>query len=1065
MCKLNIYIKYLILFYSPSQDYPVTITKAWSNSVLSKTEESSYVRHFYAKYAVSKTANSHWSSTGEHKMKDEIIWQAKFERLSRVHSVLITWAMAPGEYKIIYSTEDVEDPLEDPENEDQFFTIVPWTNSKNASQEKHWGWWERFNPYIKNAYLSYPEKIIFKSPISAFRIRIVMRIPINKYFGIYKVNFFTKDWLVILKANKGMSCWAVSPAGVIKENLEGLEKSKEDISNPFDSVKMIGKEVILNDCTDLIMLSDNRELFIITPDSVIKHLNSELCVVLDINKNLLILDDCSKTIIQNLNSNIFKFIYNKTGYIQSGFNNKCLIPKKQKPEDISNLLKGKYKINVSSQKDPWHGSQTLLLKDSNGFSNSGYWASMPGESSAFVLMTFNAPGVLLASFYIKWKFVCKTFNVMIKTKEQGWKPILREKDNKKYETVVKFGRLFTILDIRIDMLKSDYLYNNKSVIYGISEIGLISNSEFIVTGDCNLNDNKNLKAIQPIAESEGFQVEEQTYFKTNQLLNYTTQFSSMPRVNLNLLKLLQNLNLKKEYLVSAKTKNTTYYYRQVQYIKQIKKIGQDLIQFKHSLIKLKNKKMTSILENIKNSNNQKVNNMIEGNFYNSRNINKESLIGIASNPKYPAKDCYQIQEIAPGKKTGMYWIHPICSPKPIRVFCDFSLGSNSNKNSLGATFYIFNNNQLPNTVLDPKKFKIKDYKDIRYQCARLGLEPLVIKDEIYLTNVKMLLEANGWNLEIPELTVPFAFDYTCETRYCMKKFNSFNTRMSPILNDFLNDVDLNQSFSANSNEPEKQTLNFDTIGLGGDFTSKYKYFSLGDHKNKITALLCSTNESNQSRFDNVKRLSSKNTLDTISEFDTLVPGSKVRIECELLCKGRIKNTVYGIKNLYKGYSSICRAAIHSGKLNRFNQAILLIENPTNLIQTDTIISNGVTSNISLIAKSRKDFRFENVVDHCPLDFFQNYNESSVQTIGKITAGSGPEQVLSSFIELENRSESEDTPQSRILMEALKSIVIKAKENIKKKHAKQQELERLERKKEEELKNNTSKDSIVLFNFV
>ena len=44
---------------------------------------------------------------------------------------------------------------------------------------------------------------------------------------------------------------------------------------------------------------------------------------------------------------------------------------------------------------------------------------------------------------------------------------------------------------------------------------------------------------------------------------------------------------------------------------------------------------------------------------------------IGTHAQSPAKNCFQIKMQFKYKKSGYYWIQPICSKQSLRVFCDY----------------------------------------------------------------------------------------------------------------------------------------------------------------------------------------------------------------------------------------------------------------------------------------------------------------------------------------------------------------------------------------------------------
>jgi hypothetical protein len=88
---------------------------------------------------------------------------------------------------------------------------VPWRDSVEGGNR---GWWERMFPNYKWRYQSFADRITFDEPKFALKLRILMRDPVNKFFGLYKVDVLVRNWIILLKntpENKcEESCWTVS---------------------------------------------------------------------------------------------------------------------------------------------------------------------------------------------------------------------------------------------------------------------------------------------------------------------------------------------------------------------------------------------------------------------------------------------------------------------------------------------------------------------------------------------------------------------------------------------------------------------------------------------------------------------------------------------------------------------------------------------------------------------------------------------------------------------------------------------------------------------------------------
>ena len=112
----------------------------------------------------------------------------------------IIWAYAPGQYSIEYSADGKK-----------FKTTVKFRNSVNKGNRS---WWKKLVPLLKSKYRSFPDRINFESPVFAKKIRILMKDPVNNYFGLYKVEFFVRNWAIIIKNSPKNhckeSCWTIN---------------------------------------------------------------------------------------------------------------------------------------------------------------------------------------------------------------------------------------------------------------------------------------------------------------------------------------------------------------------------------------------------------------------------------------------------------------------------------------------------------------------------------------------------------------------------------------------------------------------------------------------------------------------------------------------------------------------------------------------------------------------------------------------------------------------------------------------------------------------------------------
>ena len=91
--------------------------------------------------------------------------------------------------------------------------LVKWRNSVPGGNKF---WWDSLILTNKKKNQSFPDKIIFEIPIFATKVRIKMKGPVNKFFALYKVAFFTKNNLVIIKKKQNQIekcneyCWVAN---------------------------------------------------------------------------------------------------------------------------------------------------------------------------------------------------------------------------------------------------------------------------------------------------------------------------------------------------------------------------------------------------------------------------------------------------------------------------------------------------------------------------------------------------------------------------------------------------------------------------------------------------------------------------------------------------------------------------------------------------------------------------------------------------------------------------------------------------------------------------------------
>ena len=138
------------------------------------------------------SADLFWCSAGNHGIKEKVMFNIEFDRSFRMNAMWIHWAFAPGEFQLRFSNDNVH-----------FFDL--FNGYRYSIKNGDVNWWKSVlsNPITRWKFKSFDERINFNEPIWAKYIELTMRIPVNQYFGIYKVEFYTKNKsIVMLKSKK-----------------------------------------------------------------------------------------------------------------------------------------------------------------------------------------------------------------------------------------------------------------------------------------------------------------------------------------------------------------------------------------------------------------------------------------------------------------------------------------------------------------------------------------------------------------------------------------------------------------------------------------------------------------------------------------------------------------------------------------------------------------------------------------------------------------------------------------------------------------------------------------------
>lgn len=375
-------------------------------------------------------------------------------------------------------------------------------------------------------------------------------------------------------------------------------------------------------------------------------------------------------------------------------------------------------------------------------------------------------------------------------------------------------------------------------------------------------------------------------------------------------------------------------------------------------------------------------------------------VQLGDSSAYPASDCSVIKNAQDNPQSGFYWIKPRCASEALRVFCDMDSST---------SIYVWNGNpsKEPDQVITNL---INSVEDIKYHCAEVGLEPLVLRSKFQLQSVLTALKKIGFVLN-GKLHIPLAYDYACDHGSCSGRFH-----------DLLNgNIDLTTLIYLKTAEFPDRSKNRPAAGVSYDDGS-FKFFNL--ESSEISAILCSTN-STENEFAVQYLNATCETTALEDQFNSIV-NTNIIVLCPLGCDSEKYNhvSVYGSKGVYSDNSGICRAAIHAdvidskgglvnvtiesgldsyeGTVNNNIESISLNQSVSGLydkiekkgkqgrdeeteddMDRDESRSSGGTSSgkTETSLMSHRTIRLSNRISECPMDHFQFSQTAFIQRGG------------------------------------------------------------------------------------
>lgn len=700
-------------------------------------------------------------------------------------------------------------------------------------------------------------------------------------------------------------------------------------------------------------------MFILTIDATIIHYASGLCVTTAENK-MLTLMNCSDAIDKN--DGRHKFFFAENGYISSEYNPQDCI---YIPDDILQQ-NWAYSAKIEASSTIGDGGHEAIRAIGTYFINidgnsNTYWSSNPGNEFPTLTLTFDS-WITSNTMIIKWKYIAMNFDVYVLSSEKGWRHIFKVVGNSniliynldKREQTIMLKKL-SIKAIQIKMSKS-LEKRFEMAIYGILDILINDGGSQLARKKCDDITENALKT---------FQFEEQNFKIVLAKTDYTKEMNQLSKTFLKMGLFKKKLILNWQYISASK--QTSINLKKVinEASLSIDSVLERLRIFKSVDLGKKNNNFLKILKK----------NFFE-NYFEKKAIDVKKNIGTSE--KNPALDCSQIREISKTKKSGFYYIKPNCSLNPFRVFCDFSIQSQ------GLSFFIFNNNQSPNTRIET--LKIETVNDIRYHCATQGLFPIELRNKDTGKRIAQILSSFGWDLARP-MVIPLGYDYNCDRGACKKFYNSMNKKDSMPIIPFL--------FKSISGQLKDSVDSKNSIGFGYDNNANPTFFNLKEVN--VTALVCSTNDFDNYDDPSVVRLTCSDNLISSPKLDVRI-NDEIKVKCPSFCAQELNSVLIGTST-YTGSSSICRAAIHLGIINDFNGGTLKLKVSGVEKSFSGSYMNGIKSDSSS-ESFHKNFILEKFKEKCPIDYLKHlYDQPSFL---ELENGVLNQNVLSELDQLQNK---------------------------------------------------------------
>lgn len=392
-------------------------------------------------------------------------WEGTFQHPRRLSHLWIRWAYSPGKYRVLVSMDN-----------ETWQEQISWQTGYKGVL---WQWLAKLFWWWKWFYKSYAEYVPFSQPIWAKKLRIQMKDPVFKYFGIYRVEPWTKKWLVMLKsaATPGTGDWCLITAS----NQKGLET----------------QEVQLMDCSEAISLGDGIELWSLKSNFQIMSYATSKCIEVADGETsdgaIIQANDC--WISESNGDGRDKWVTGHDGLVRLYKDqSKCLTV--LSTFELENVCLKANVVASSTMNDGQHEAHMTV----DGYKDN-FWASNPGDQQATMTVFFEGPKSL-KEIRINWKYPAEEFEILGLLPQNIWESLGIFKNDGKSVNLNKINLLSRgFLGLKIVMLKTSERFKGK-VVYGIGDISCISATKAVRLKECKeLNE---IKTNKFIIEDVGF---------------------------------------------------------------------------------------------------------------------------------------------------------------------------------------------------------------------------------------------------------------------------------------------------------------------------------------------------------------------------------------------------------------------------------------------------------------------------------------------------------------------------------------------------------------------------------